>query len=433
MSAEHQRSGLFELILALIFCAVVMLGPMIYIQSEYELFISEHGGIKEGAAGATLVLAVILRTVTRSLLRTAVRAGARAGLKATTKRLVQVWLRFASRVFFSQLFARFFDTNDKEKPTDPKEVARANLKSLAFASVLLYASWAIVLGFGQPFAELMNAEDAIAAEAEEAEEIARLQAELAARIPPEVDAYNKEIILGERREDVIALRDRVRAGERDLESELLMAEVELGNANAEFAEALALAKGRIMPPEALPEAVPPPPAPVDVVRAPFPGEVAWSSPVIWVGAAIGIVPLWLIYLVQAGVARKLGVLLRHETGIDGGIIQLYFAGAASFMPLTSDVDVEGTTAQRGQVSLVGLLAPTVVAAGIWGAWKATGNPWVLLVADLFLIYPMVQVFPLKPLDGSDVWAWSKWAWFAAFGVVMSAFILLGSEGLKGVI
>ena len=127
------------------------------------------------------------------------------------------------------------------------------------------------------------------------------------------------------------------------------------------------------------------------------------------------------------------MLLRHETGIDGGIIQLYFAGAASFMPLTSDVDVEGTTAQRGQVSLVGLLAPTVVAAGIWGVWKATGNPWVLLVADLFLIYPMVQVFPLKPLDGSDVWVWSKWAWFAVFGVVMSAFILLGSEGLKGVI
>ncbi len=95
--------------MSLIFCVVVMLGPMIYIQQEYELFISEHGGIKEGAAGATLVLAVILRTVSRSLLRTAVRAGARAGLQATTRRLIQVWLRFASRIFLSQILARFYD------------------------------------------------------------------------------------------------------------------------------------------------------------------------------------------------------------------------------------------------------------------------------------------------------------------------------------
>ena len=433
MSAEPRSPGLFELLLALIFGAVVMLGPMIYIQSEYELFISEHGGIKEGAAGATLVLAVILRTVTRSLLRTAVRAGARAGLKATTKRLVQVWLRFASRVLFSQIFAKFFDGDPKPKSTDPKVVARSNLKSLAFASVLLYASWAIVLGFGQPFASLMTEEDAVVAEAMEAEELAQLQQELAERIPPEVDAYNKEAVLREKREAVIVLRDRVRAGERDIESERRMAEVALGNANAEFAEALALAKGRIMPPDAQPPPQEAPPEAMSVVRAPFPGHIPWSSPVIWLGAVIGVLPMWLIYFVQNGAARRMGVLLRHETGIDGGVIQLYFAGAASFMPLTSDVEVEGTVAQRGKVSLVGLFVPAVVAACIWAGWNATGNNWILLVADLFLIYPMVQVFPLKPLDGSDVWAWSRPAWFGIFALVMGCFMVLGSEGLKGVI
>ena len=439
--------GWLELVAALLFAATIMLGPMIYIQHEYELFISEHGGIKEGAAGATLVLAVIMRTVTRSLLRTAVRAGARAGLKVTTKRLVQIWLRFASRIFLSQVFARFFGEKNriflsqvfarffgekKERSQDPAEIARSNLKSLGFASVLLYASWVIVLGFGQPFASLLSEEDAVAAEAAQIAELKQLQQDLVARVPPEVQAFHKEAALRERRSEVIVLRDRVRAGERDLEKELLMAEVELGNANAVFAEALALAKGRIVPPEPaqVVEAVE---VPNIAVRAPFPGKAPWSSLLIWVGAALAVLPMWLIYLVQSTTARRLGRVLRHETGIDGGIIQLYFAGAASFMPLTSDVELEGSDKEKAIVSLVGLLVPTAVALVIWGIWRALGNPWILFVADLFLIYPMVQVFPLKPLDGSDVWAWSRWVWLLVFSGVMGAFMFLGSEALKNVI
>ncbi len=175
------------------------------------------------------------------------------------------------------------------------------------------------------------------------------------------------------------------------------------------------------------------PGPDVVVRAPFPGATPWASPLVWLGAGIAVIPLWVIFLAQAAVTRRMGRIIRHETGIDGGIIQLYFAGAASFMPLTSDVEVEGSIAERGKVSLVGLWVPTAIAAVLWVLWYLLGNPWILVTADIFLIYPMVQVFPLKPLDGSDLWAWSRGAWIGTFIVVMSTFIFMGSEALKNVI
>ena len=161
----------------------------------------------------------------------------------------------------------------------------------------------------------------------------------------------------------------------------------------------------------------------------------WAAPVIWAGGLIFVLPLWFIYGVQLRSARRRNLVLRHETGIDGGAIQLYFAGAFSFMPLTSDVIVEGDAAEKGRISVIGLLSPVAVSVVLWATWKLTGegNPWILLAADAFLIYPMVQTFPLDPLDGVQVWRWSRRRWFAVFFVVMSAFMFVGSEGLKNVI
>ena len=68
--------------------------------------------------------------------------------------------------------------------------------------------------------------------------------------------------------------------------------------------------------------------------APYPGTTSWGSMVLWLGGLVMVLPLWLMYFVQDMAARKRGRVLRHETGVDGGFIQLYFAGAFSFMPLT---------------------------------------------------------------------------------------------------
>ena len=89
--------------------------------------------------------------------------------------------------------------------------------------------------------------------------------------------------------------------------------------------------------------------------APFPGTTAWASPLIWVGGAIMVIPLWFIFFVQSAMCRSRKVIMDHQTEWIGGGIQLYFAGAFSFMPLTSDVVIDTSTDKRSQIALGGSL------------------------------------------------------------------------------
>jgi len=440
-AAPTRGGGALETTLAIVVCLAAMLGPVIYIQIRYDAFIAESGEIAEGAAGATLVLAVILRTISRTLLRTVVRASARAGLKASMKGALQTALRLASRLLFSSIFKTFlgdkFEEGGGSRPTEPAAIRRRNLKSLAAASALIYTSWVIVIGAGQAFAELQSEQEASAHFAERQAEMEVKMAALTAHIPPEVTAWEKGQALVERRVALNRARSRA-ASEEEVparamaERAVVDATIELADANAEFSSALALAKGRVMPPEPAPEATVLEPDPL-LVYAPFPGPTTWGSALIWGGGLLAALPMWFIFFVQSAAARREGAPLYHETGPDGGLIQLYFAGAFSFMPLTSDVIVEGDAAQKGRVSLVGLLAPLAVAMALFGAWRATGQAALLLASDLFLIYPLVQCFPLSPLDGAQLWRWNRWIWLAVFIVVLGAFIFVGSEGLKNVI
>lgn len=443
--AQNDGGGRGELAFAIVVCALAMFLPVLIIQHGYDAFTSEHGVALEGAAGATLALAVVLRTVSRTVLRTIVRTSARAGLKAGVKGAMQGALRVATRNLFASIFKSAFGgalAGTREKPTEPADVRKANLRSLMFASVLLYASWVIVIGFGQPFGALMTAEQTIAAEKAEAE---RVQEALDGRPRPEHQAFAvREKIVAQN--SAIREKQRQLKGERNIErqgvlrNELALLTSEATLLQSDLQELLSLSGGRYSPPPEIASEELQPTALDHAVewlftRAPYPGETPWKSPIIWGGAALFVLPLWFIYFAQAGAARREGVLLRHETGPDGGLIQLYFAGAFSYMPLSSDVIVEGDMAQKGRVSLVGLLAPTGVSIALWLVWKLGGGTLtpLLFASDAFLIYPMVQCFPLAPLDGVHVWRWKKGLWVAVFVFVMGAFLFMGSEGLKNVI
>ncbi len=444
--AEAQNGGgRGELVFALVVCALAMFLPVLIIQQGYDAFTSEHGATLEGAAGATLALAVVLRTVSRTVLRTIVRTSARAGLKAGVKGAMQGALRVATRNLFASIFKSAFGgalSRGKEKPTEPAAVRKANMRSLMFASVLLYASWVIVIGFGQPFATLMTAQQTVAAEQAEA---ARVASVLADRPRPEHEAYGVQQKILEQNVLIRAKQHQLK-GERSIErqgvlrNDLALMTSEVTLLQSDLQELLSRSGGRIARPiEAQAEEIDPTAFDNAIewlfTRAPYPGETPWKSPIIWAGAALFVLPLWFIYFAQAGAARREGVLIRHETGPDGGLIQLYFAGAFSYMPLSSDVIVEGDMAQKGRVSLVGLLAPTAVSIGLWLVWKLGGGTLtpLLFASDAFLIYPMVQCFPLAPLDGVHVWRWKKGVWVAVFFFVMGAFLFMGSEGLKNVI
>ncbi len=437
-AAPEQGGGPVETTLAIVIALVALVGPLIYIQHEYDVFSREHGEAKEGAAGAGLALAVVFRTVSRTVLRTIVRTSARAGMRASMKGALQSGLRVATRNLLASIFKSVMSKEMGPGATDPAAIRRSNLKSLGFASVLLYASWVIVIGLGQPFKAVMTEEEAVAAEAGKAAEEARI----ANRPRPEHIAWDLRQQSQAKHEEMQTTGKELK-GERDpslqrrLEAQLILLQLEKDDIDHRFTEVYDRAGGRMAQPKP-PEVELPPTAFDEAIdwlftRAPYPGETSWASPVIWAGAALFTAPLWVIYFFQAGAARRRNLVLRHETGVDGGVIQLYFAGAFSFMPLTSDVVVEGTTEERGRVALVGLLAPTLIAIGLWAAWKATGITPLLLAADAFLIYPMVQTFPLDPLDGVRVWRWNKLVWTAVFLVVMTVFMFAGSEGLKSVI
>lgn len=443
-AAPSKGGGPGEVVFAVVVCALAMFLPVLLIENGYEQFTKEHGITREGAAGATLALAVVLRTVSRTVLRTIVRTSARTGLRTGIKSAIGGLVRVATR----NLFASFIKTATRDSTTvghtsdeDAPTRRLSNLRSLLIGSALLYASWVIVIGFGQPFANLMNAEQAAVAQEVEAKAIAEARAN---REQPEVVAWE----LDQRRD---RLRDGVRAkrrelkGSRDLEDQDRLAN-ELSDLNAELivvqtelSDALIRSGNHLAPPDEKEEGSDHKAA-AELeqwlfTRAPYPGPTRWGSPLIWGGAALFVLPLWFIFFTQAGVARRLGVRLRHETGADGGLIQLYFAGALSFMPLSSDVVVEGTTADRGRVSMAGIVVPTVISVALWLVWKLTGETMqpVLMASDAFLIYPMVQCFPLDPLDGSRLFRWHRGIWLTIFIVVMAAFIFMGSEGLKNVI
>jgi len=435
-----EGGGTGEMIFAVVVCMLAMFLPVLLIERGYENFVSVHGMVREGAAGATLALAVVLRMVMRNIIRTSARAGLRAGVKSAMGGVLRIATRNLFASFFKTAMGERFSSGHRENE-DAATLRRNNMRSLLMASALLYVSWVIVIGFGQPFSDLMTAQQAVVAEKVESEALTKARANSK---QPGIIAWELDMRRNALREAVIAKRKELK-GARDLTEQTRIAD-ELSELNAdltiaqtELADALMKSGGRLTHPEDLEknkerkEA-----AKLQrwlFTRSPYTGHVPWSSPVIWGAAALFVLPLWFIYFTQARVARRLGVPLRHETGIDGGLIQLYFAGAFSFMPLSSDVVIKGTTAERGRVSLAGVLTPMAVSIALWLVWKLTGGTLrpLLLASDAFLLYPMVQCFPLDPLDGSRLYRWHRGIWLAVFVFVMGTFVFMGSEGLKNVI
>ncbi len=429
----EERESKIERGIAFVLCLLVLLLPMIYIEHGYDTFTSEHGEAREGAAGAGLALAVVFRTVSRTVLRTIVRTSARAGVRASLKGAIKNAARTAIR-------QKTKDTA-KQLAQDQLKARTSNLKSMVFASGLLYASWVIVIGFGQPFANLYDKDETLRREAQELREHQELKERMK---KPAIEAWQKKQLLmdaeSEKDELMLEIKMERDADKRNtLQAELDIVQGQIINANYEFTQAFERAGELLVNPNDIYAEEPEGDSAVTewvdylMTYAPFPGKTSWTSPLIWIGGGIMVLPLWFIFFVQSAMCRSRKVIMDHQTEWIGGGIQLYFAGAFSFMPLTSDVVIEATPSTRSQIALGGLIAPTVLAIMLWLTWKETGQPWILFCSDAFLLYPMVQIFPLNPLEGIFVWRHSKFQWLLSFIAIMGMFMLVSSEALKNVI
>ena len=134
------------------------------------------------------------------------------------------------------------------------------------------------------------------------------------------------------------------------------------------------------------------------------------------------VPLLLHYLMFYGIGKLTGVTVTLRTDIDGILLQGYFTGAMSYLPLASDVELNGSGRDKAICASAVLFGFMVLYAilSLAGAWL--DNPWMVGLSAQLLLYAFVLSFPLPPLDGSDVWAHSRWAWLALFLAILMTFL-----------
>lgn len=153
----------------------------------------------------------------------------------------------------------------------------------------------------------------------------------------------------------------------------------------------------------------------------------------WLLCALSAVPLLAYFLWMPALARVFGVTSTASTGVDGLVLQAYFTAAGSFLPLTSEVLLEGSPggkARTAGVSLALFVAGHVVLS--WAA-AATGSLALSHLATFFLLYGFVFSFPLRPLDGGHLFAVSKVGWFVVWAGLTALFAWRVPEAFHGIL
>lgn len=155
-----------------------------------------------------------------------------------------------------------------------------------------------------------------------------------------------------------------------------------------------------------------------------------DEPIMAIGAAlIAALPLLIYAFMTYAVAKRLGVKIQYSTRLDGLLLQAYFTGAGSFLPITTDIDYEGPSRSRALVAGISLASLLIISLALKGIHVATGMWQFEFPAAMFLLYAFVYSFPMAPLDGRDIWEHSKLAWAGTFLVILVAFQLTVPEQL----
>jgi hypothetical protein len=125
--------------------------------------------------------------------------------------------------------------------------------------------------------------------------------------------------------------------------------------------------------------------------------------------------------------RWFGVRTTYRTEIDGLLLQAYFTGAGSFLPLTTDVEYEGDERGKRSVAAGSILGMFVIHLLLMGGGEVAGAGWsgsarLEFAGSMFLVYAFVYCFPIKPLEGYFVWSSSKLQWILVTLPILVAFL-----------
>ncbi|MEC7984659.1 MAG: hypothetical protein VX278_05815 [Myxococcota bacterium] len=115
--------------------------------------------------------------------------------------------------------------------------------------------------------------------------------------------------------------------------------------------------------------------------------------------------------------------IRLETTLEGVLLQAYFTGALSYLPLASDLNIEGTVEQKARCAAKSLLGLILLSLSLDTLGHLFYIPFLYNWGAHLLLYAFVVSFPLAPLDGSDIWRHNRRWWFGIFALILLSFLL----------
>lgn len=131
-------------------------------------------------------------------------------------------------------------------------------------------------------------------------------------------------------------------------------------------------------------------------------------------------------LVYAGItllaARLLGVKVSIASDLDGLILQGYFTGSGSFLPMTTDLIYEGDDASKARVATVSIAGLYVVHLLLALLAVTADIPFASGASSFCLIYCFVFAFPIRPLEGHEIWRRSRLRWLLIWTPILLSFI-----------
>ena len=144
-------------------------------------------------------------------------------------------------------------------------------------------------------------------------------------------------------------------------------------------------------------------------------------------------PLLVYGAIHLWAARRVGVLLRFNTAFDGLLLQAYFTGAGSFLPMTTDVEYRGSRRGKMWLATICLASMYVIHLVLWVLASISHDPILSFASGTFLIFCFVYIFPIQPLEGNDIWAGNKWLWVGVWIPILLSFFASLPESLASIL
>ena len=140
-------------------------------------------------------------------------------------------------------------------------------------------------------------------------------------------------------------------------------------------------------------------------------------------SALAALPLVLYVAAAYVVARCFGSQLRVRTAVDGLLLQAYFAGANSFLPMTTDIEVSGDKRTQFKASIGILVLLYLVHLVLYWTSIVSDSQTGSTLAAFVLIYCFVYSFPIAPLQGYWIWKHNRIVWLVVWLPILVSFVI----------